>query len=106
MTQVSKRSLVLALVLVLGTAPGCYHYRIKDPESSVSASGKRTVHSLAWGLIQQDTPTGNCEGKGLAEVRVTTNLGFTLLTIVTLGFWAPAQVEWQCRPPEPPEGEI
>jgi hypothetical protein len=32
----------------------------------------------------------------LYEVRVSTNFGFALITVATLGIWAPATVEWSC----------
>lgn len=89
-------------------AVGCYHYRAGVTEA---AAPRRTdsytgevVWSLAWGLLQE-TPVVNCDiplagtdtlKLPVAEVRVSTNLGFVLVTLATLGFAAPARVEWKC----------
>jgi hypothetical protein len=32
----------------------------------------------------------------MAEVTASTNVGYALLTVVSLGFAAPMQVEWKC----------
>jgi hypothetical protein len=59
----------------------------------------RTVHALAWGLISKPelTAAADCEpSNALDDVRVTHNLGYALITVATLGFWAPMQVEWRC----------
>lgn len=102
--------LVSAITLVIGQA--CYHYRAvpvqpiteDEPGGAPAAATEyesETVWALAWGLVQERPDIDNCEGQGLAEVRVTTNLGYALLTIATLGFASPARVEWKCAKATP-----
>lgn len=102
--------LVSATALLFCSA--CYHYRAvpAQPISEEEPGGapalateyeSETVWALAWGLVQNRPNIDNCEGQGLAEVRVTTNLGYTLLTIATLGFASPARVEWRCAKATP-----
>jgi len=106
-----------AAVLCCLAAAGCYHYRAGVSEA---AAPRRTTYyigevvwSLAWGMVQE-TPEVNCDVPlggtdtlklPVAEVRVSTNLGFILVTVATLGFAAPARVEWKCSN-EKPKDEI
>lgn len=103
---------LLVSVTALLVCSACYHYRAVpvQPIGEETPGGapafatepeSETVWALAWGLIQSRPDIDNCEGQGLAEVRVTTNLGYTLLTIATLGFASPARVEWRCAKATP-----
>jgi hypothetical protein len=72
---------------------------------------KKTVQNLAWGSLpkkDRDVPASNClNSTGLDEVRVSSNLGYSFLTVGTLGFWSPAQIEWRCtKPHEAPSNPI
>ena len=91
-----KRTLpALALISLLA---GCYHYRLV-PQNVTPATrvARQTVHSLAWGLVQTNLDDkGICMGNGVTDVVVTTNLGFVLLGVVTLGIWVPSQIEYAC----------
>jgi|HubBroStandDraft_4_1064222.scaffolds.fasta_scaffold368658_1 hypothetical protein len=62
------------------------------------------VNSLFWGAVQQDlTPLvkksknpANCNSGSMRQVTVAKNYGYSLITVLTLGIWAPMGVEWQC----------
>ncbi len=98
-----------ALLVCLALAPACYHYRAQVPDVAGAPSTEyagEVVWSLVWGLVQQNPQIDNCHGQALAEVRVTTNFGFTLLTVATLGLVAPAKVEWRCAKPTVVPGVI
>lgn len=106
--RLAKRTLtVLACFALL---QGCYHTRINtasfDPSTTYQS---KTVHSLFWGLGQEDVVAENCDAlkvNGLDEVRVTTNYGYALITVITLGIWCPTQIEWKCSKPCQREGEL
>ena len=105
----SRRLRRVALVAVLTVAAACYHYRVAAPgpvSPGVTEPKGEVLWSFVWGLIQEYPRVDNCQGQGMAEVRASTNLGFVLLTVVTLGLASPMQVEWRCAPPTPPEGRI
>lgn len=103
----SRRVATLALLGTLLVGQACYHYRLSPPDPSPETEWRgRTVHSLFWGLVQQNVEADNCLDDVIDQVRVTTNVGFALLTIGTLGFWAPVRMEWRCASIEPPPGEI
>lgn len=109
------RSYAVALACLL---VGCYYYRVDVPDSAAAPATTlyegEVVWSLAWGLAQEvpdvkcfvplnpQTPGAPADTLHLpvAEVRVSSNFAFTLLTVVTLGFVAPAKVEWKCAKPQ------
>jgi hypothetical protein len=108
----TKPSLVhpVYLVMLLFTLQSCYHYRIAtsrfDPSTSYQ---KKTAHSFFWGLVQNNVIATDCDAlnlKSLDEVRITSNFGYSVITVATLGIWSPVQLEWKCPKPCPREGEL
>jgi hypothetical protein len=65
----------------------------------------KNLNSFLWGLIRQDLPVTNCrlsngQRIGIEELRVGRSLHQTLVTLLTLGLWAPTRISWRCcRPP-------
>jgi len=101
------RLLAVVLILALWLCPGCYHFRVTAPDPTPATEYRHeTVHALFWGLIQQDTPATNCVSNALDEVKVTTNLGYALVTVATLGIWTPMQVAWRCAKEPVVDGEL
>jgi hypothetical protein len=93
----------------------CYHYRISTTNNDPSTTyQQKTVHSFFWGLMQKrqngiDVVAANCDSlklNSIDEVRVTNNLGYSLITVATLGIWSPMTVQWKCPKPCRREGEI
>jgi hypothetical protein len=100
---------VVAALLCGVLITGCYHYRAQAPGAAGIGSTEyngEVIWSLAWGLVQENPRITNCQGQALSEVRQTTNFGFVLLTVLTLGFASPQQVEWKCGPATPSEGNL
>ena len=105
------RLLSIALCAML---TGCYHYRVSAPQvADLSDPVSETKWSLAWGLVQEDASDSSCACKnnGIKEVTASTNLGYTLLSVVTLGIVVPVDVQYVCgKPPvgapfpDPPRG--
>lgn len=100
------RMAVLCLGVLLLLHTGCYHYRITGKNLAAATEPKRdTLWSTIWGLRQQNIDTDNqCLGNPIAEVTASTNVGYALLTVVSLGFVAPVEVEWRCAKDQPPGG--
>jgi hypothetical protein len=83
--------------LLLLTTAGCFHYRVQPPDVAPATDPRsETVWVFLWGAVQQEVRPDDCQGNGTAEVAVSTNFGFTLLTVATLGLAAPATVQWTC----------
>lgn len=65
----------------------------------------RQLNSFVWGLWRQDLPITNCrlasgQRLGIEELRIGQTLPQMLITLLTLGLWAPTMVSWRCcRPP-------
>src|ERR1044072_6812364 len=57
---------------------------------------RRTTWTYAWGLVQPKDIDPGCEVSfnHLNRVEVKTNLGFILISAVTLGIVIPQRVEW------------
>lgn len=101
----AQRLPVLLLVCVLLCNSACYRYRVMAPNFDPATEYKsKTVHSLFWGLIQTNPlrPDNCTPGNGLDEVRISTNFGYALITVATLGIWCPMKIEWRCTKPCPP----
>jgi hypothetical protein len=101
-----RTSFLLALTVLFA---GCYSVHLKsvvpdghggtDPvnEGPHYEAQSRTVVSWLWGLAQpSDIDEQRCNGNGFAHVRARTNLGFSLISVVTLGIVMPQQIEWWC----------
>lgn len=112
-----QHQLFVAVLVFALPLSGCYHYRAApfQPASETDVGGSRGcstdpksqwVVSWAWGLAQQAPTIDNCAGEDLQEVTFSTNLGTSLVTILTLGVVAPAKVTWCCAKPQPEPGVI
>ena len=102
---------VALLALLLFSNQGCYHYRVSaaGPAGANPSTFPRatTLHAVFWGLVQDKALESVCaQDEALARVRTTSNLGYSLLTVVTLGIWAPIHVEYECANPTPATGTI
>lgn len=119
---INRRTLV-ALTLVLSCSiltTGCYTYHIYQVGGTAGREqgnqpgtewGHKTLHAFAWGGLRQDLPVDNCQlgsGQrlGMEEVKVDTNLGYLLASVVTLGIWVPLDVSWRCAKPPVPTGTL
>lgn len=94
----------LSLLLVLQT--GCYHYRVYGKEVPVGSEAKQaTLWSSIWGTRQQNINTDQtCLHNAAAEVTMSSNFGYALLTVLSLGFVSPIDVEWKCAKDTPTGG--
>lgn len=94
-------SLVLAILLV----EGCFAYRVPAPYRPSAVDGGEVVWAFAWGLAVEQPSLGRCADLPLTYVTARSNIGFTLLTVATLGLVAPIKLEWGCKP-EPTDSTI
>ena len=94
----------LPLAASLLLLSSCYSYRINTHAQPGTEFNSVTAHSFFWGLVQnpKEITTPICDSlnaNGVALVRVTTNLGYSLITVLTLGIWCPMKIEWKCSKP-------
>lgn len=95
-------TLFLALLTVLTSS--CYTARIETHAQAGSEVSKQNVNFFFWGALQSPkritTPLCDSLGSnGVTEVTVRNNFGYSLITVVTLGIWSPARLEWKCSKP-------
>lgn len=92
-------SIAAAMVMM----QGCYHFRVDTTAPQGTEIHKKTMHAFLWGLVQP-SPIDDCDDKGVTDVRASTNLGYQVISVATLGIWVPMDVEWRCtkRPPPTP----
>ena len=102
------RKLILASIVVILalSGEGCYHSRLTVEGTPATEYEKKTTHALFWGLVQEDVAATNCKGDGLQEVRVSTNFGYALLSVATLGIWVPLEIEWRCAKAVAPDTSV
>lgn len=99
---------MLAVALGVSLA-GCYTYRVEVPSPvspGVTEYKGEVLWSLFWGFKQEVPRVDNCRKLGMSEVKISSNLGFALITIFTLGIASPLKAEWKCAPPTPAPGSI
>ena len=120
--RTNQRTLA-ALALVFACCipiTGCYTYHVYQVGGTEGLEQgnqpgtewkHKTLHAFAWGALRQDLPVDNCrlgsgQRLGIEEVKVDTNLGYLLASVVTLGIWVPLEVSWRCAKPPVPTGTL
>jgi hypothetical protein len=102
MSQLSRAVLFTAALML---TQGCYHSRVVIDAQGATEYQSQAVNSYFWGLVQENVQPSNCASQAMQEVGVSWNLGYALLTIVTLGVYSPVEVEWRCAKQTPPSVE-
>jgi hypothetical protein len=97
---IKRLRIVPRVALLLGTLllQGCFAYRVPAPYRPVAVDGGEVVWAFAWGLAVEHPRLGRCSDLPLTYVTARSNVGFTLLTVLTLGLVAPIKLEWGCTP--------
>ncbi|CAN5618582.1 hypothetical protein BH10BAC3_BH10BAC3_39400 [soil metagenome] len=99
-----KGFLPVFLISMLVMFTSCYNFKIATRAQAGTEVSKKTVHSFLWGLAQKPAAitTPICDSldvNGMSEVTMKTNLGYSLITVLTLGIWCPMKVEYKCSKP-------
>ena len=95
--MIKRLRIVPTIALLLGTQ-ACFAYRIPAAYRPVAVDGGKVVWAFAWGLVVEHPQLGRCSDRPLTYVTARSNVGFTLLTVATLGLVAPIKLEWGCSP--------
>src|SRR4051812_20938212 len=93
--------LVLSLAVTIITAnSSCVHYTITTTESNPAdiAYKEKVVKALWWGKINvPQRLVDSCGDAGLDEVKISSNFGYTLLHLLTLGIVHKVKIQWKCH---------
>ncbi len=91
--------LLIYILLAAVLLSGCYGYRVDvlNPDP-VTEPESQIAHSLFWGLIQdpQYVVAKNCHSNAINDVYISSNYAYAFVTVLSLGLWAPVEVEWRC----------
>jgi len=106
-----SRSILPALMLAALLSSSCATVHVWASNDSDSAENTcTTCHTtswaFAWGIVQPTPVKADCLHKAVSRVRVKTNLGYALITTMTLGIAIPQYVEWDCAPQDVPTGDF
>lgn len=83
----------------------CYTYRVQTHAQAGSEEIAVNSSSFFWGLVQSPKAgitTPLCDSldvNGMSVVRVKTNLGYALITVLSLGIWCPMKIYYRCSKP-------
>jgi len=92
---------VLASVVLAAQLAGCAQYQLRSPSSDPVDLQYREVtsHAFFWGLVY-DPEIQTADGiDGINDVIVVDNLGYDILSVVTLGIWKPMTIRYRLRAP-------
>lgn len=103
-----RRSVIAAVFMLhLACFESCSTTRIMAETDCDSFANnpvnEKTTWSFLWGLVQPADINPQCDSRfnHLNKVSAKTNLGYSLISIVTLGIVIPQHVEWCCAPYTP-----
>lgn len=92
---------LLATSTIFNPLGGCAQYQLRSPSSDPPDLEYKEVtsHAFFWGLVY-DPEVQTVEGvDGINDVVVVDNLGYDLLSVVTLGIWKPMTIRYRVRLP-------
>jgi hypothetical protein len=100
--------LLLSLIIFL---PGCYSFKVGTHAQAGAGGGSVKAAAYFWGLAkspkQITTPACDSLGAyGVSEVKIKKNFGQTIMSLLTLGIYSPATIEWKCSKTCPKEGGL
>lgn len=90
------------IVILVFTTFGCSKYTVTTTENNPAdiAFKQKVITSLWWGKVNHPQRlVDSCGNAGLDEVKISSNIGYSLLHIVTLGIVHKVKVEWKCHKP-------
>lgn len=99
----ARTKLLVACLTIAMANASCYRYAARtmnvqgNPHPSPATEPRQeVVWNYFWGAVQGELHATDCLGNGLSQATVRTNLGWSLLGLLTLGMVAPMSVEYQC----------
>lgn len=97
----------ILIIIVSLSCQSCMSTRIvANYDSDRPGTVKVTEWTFLWGLVQpKDVQTDElCES--MCQVTLKNNIGYILISAVTLGIAVPMSAEYECCPFEPDDDEI
>ncbi|SEK43173.1 hypothetical protein SAMN04487910_0513 [Aquimarina amphilecti] len=91
------------LLLILIIFQSCMSTRVvSEYDNDSIVQHHKTSWSYAWGLITPKDINPECESNRMNAVTSSTNLGYILISAITIGIVVPQRIEWECAPVDTP----
>lgn len=103
------RRLALMAMLAAAALAGCATHTLSVPEPLRLDQALHPVRTSAigWGTIEDVKVAEKCrETNSITDVQVRTSLWASLASVLTLGFWQPADIRYRCGKRPTTEGII
>ncbi len=102
-----KKIFPILFVIAVITDTGCATVRVRtnaaQGSTEESTAKPVTLHRWFWGFVaNSEYLVSSCPAKSLQEVHVKTKFWEGLVTVATLGIYAPVDVSWVCAKEEAP----
>ncbi|MEX0968593.1 MAG: hypothetical protein WD077_15280 [Bacteroidia bacterium] len=104
MNSIRNASLVLTLLVMLS---GCMTMKVVanyDTDNIVPSEKTRVIY--LWGILQPNDIPAGCESKSICMVQVKTNIGYIMVSAITVGIVVPQKVVWDCCPSQVDEEHL
>ncbi|MFL5741270.1 MAG: hypothetical protein ACJ75B_13690 [Flavisolibacter sp.] len=92
----------IALSMLSPTLPSCSKYTVTTTENNPADVyfKKKVMTSYFWGKVSKPQRlVDSCGDAGIDEVKISSNIGYSLIHIITLGCIHKVKVEWKCHKP-------
>ena len=100
--MLGRRLSLVVFLTGLSVVQGCATHQVRTPDSDPleQTYQQEAPQAFFWGLVQNpQVVTADCES-GLNDVVVKRSYLHDLASVLTLGVWMPAAVEFRCRAPQ------
>ncbi len=97
-----------SVILLALCCSGCFHHHLLTYGQAGNVSQFHRTVNAGWaghrpvapppGAPDSETCNNQIDRNGMHMVTVNSNLGYSVLTVVTLGAFAPLGVQWSCAP--------
>jgi hypothetical protein len=94
--------LVALAVVVAAPFGGCAQYKLRTPSDDpveTTAYTQVTSHAFFWGLVYDPEVQTVNSVDGINDVIVEDNLGYDIISVITLGIWKPMTIKYRPRLP-------
>src|SRR4051812_24162394 len=88
------------LVTVSPCIQSCSKYTVTTTENNPADVyfKKKVMTSYFWGKVSKPQRlVDSCGNAGLDEIKISSNIGYSLINIITLGCIHKVKVEWKCH---------
>jgi hypothetical protein len=96
-----------SLLFLLMLTSGCMSTRLVASYDDVDIQPHKESRIVyLWGLVQPKDIQAECESGAVSKVVAHTNIGYILVSAITIGIVVPQKIIWYCAPSDEEEFEF